>query len=286
MRALLLAIFVAVSTAWAPEARAAPAEPEARPTLNALLGGLVPVPNKNYGLVLENLQSGSRAAVNEDQVFPSASLYKLALAWVVLGRADAGALDLNDQLPIEWDDAVEDEPEGGVAPGDALSVREAMGAMLSRSSNAAAHALLRTLGRHEFNQEMGSLGLNKTRVPDESQLHDAAAVAVTSAADVARLLRLLATSQGLSQPAREELLRELASATSPDALRETLPEGIGIFDKTGNLEDVSNVAALLESPHGMCIVVVLDQGVDPGDARGVIAQVGLTAARLLLPEDQ
>jgi beta-lactamase class A len=213
--------------------------------------------------------------MNESDVFPSASLYKLAVAWFALRQVDAGTLDLDLQVPIAADDTVEPEPDGGFAEGDTPTVREALAAMLSVSSNAAAHAFLRVLGRAEVNAELARIGLNQTRVPDDD-------FAVTSAADMARLMRLIATSPELSAASRAQLLQWLTNIAPPDALRDALPESIGILDKTGNLEDASNVGALLQSSRSSVILVVVDHGVDPGDARGVIAGLGLAAYHALL----
>ena len=252
--------------------------------LDGLLDGLLPEPNPAYGLVLEDLETGARVGLNDGQVFPSASLYKLGLAWLVLRRVDSRALSLDTLLSIEDDDGVEPEPDGGLAIGDTPRVADAVKIMLSVSSNAAAHAFLRTLGRAAFNEEMARIGLSQTRVPDDvsGDAPEGEALAVTTAADIAHLLRLVATSQLLSMSSHDLLTECLASNTPPDALRETLPEGIDVLDKTGNLEDASNVGALLQSARGTVILVVLDHGVDPGDARGVIAQAGEVAYESLL----
>jgi beta-lactamase class A len=242
---------------------------------SGLLDGVLPDPNTDYGVVLEDLASGAQTAVNADMQFASASLYKLGVAWLVLREVDAQVLSLDAPLTIEAEDAVEAEPDGGVAGGDTPSVRDALEAMLSLSSNAAAHAFLRVLGRSSLNQEMQRLGLTQTRVPDDD-------LPVTSAADMARLLRLIATSPELNASSREVLMQCLANDSPPDALRDTLPESVDIADKTGNLEDASNVGALLASTRATVILVVLDHGVDPGDARGVIAQAGQIAYRALL----
>jgi beta-lactamase class A len=122
---------------------------------------------------------------------------------------------------------------------------------------------------------MDRIGLTQTRVPDDS-------LAVTSAADIARLMRLIVTSGDLSTASRALLQQSLANIAPPDALRDTLPDDVVIFDKTGNLEDASNVGALLETPRGRAILVVVDSGVDPGDARAVIAQAGHALYRALL----
>jgi hypothetical protein len=167
---------------------------------------------------------------------------------------------------------------GGLAPGDVPTVREALEVMISVSSNAAAHALLRTLGRHDFNMALASAGLHDTRVPeldgsDQSDLDSA----VTTAADISHLLHEVARARGLSSAMQAELLRLLSSGGPPDALRETLPEEVTVLDKTGNLDDASNVGALLQSARGAVLLVVLNRGVDPGDARAVIARLGRTA---------
>jgi beta-lactamase class A len=254
---------------------------------NGLLDGLAFDVSNDYGLVVEDLLSGAREALNESKVFPSASIYKLGVAWSVLRRADAQQLNLDQQLTIEDEDAVEVEPDGGVAPGDAPTIREALAAMLSVSSNAAAHALLRLVGRAEVNQEMDRIGLTQTRVPENQSEHDlqSDATAVTSASDVAHLLRLIASSPLLNTGSRNELSQWLASPDPPDALRDTLPDGVSILDKTGNLDDASNVGALLHSARGTVILVVLDQGVDPGDARAVIAHLGQAAYQAFLQSD-
>jgi beta-lactamase class A len=252
--------------------------PEREPAaLDGLLDGLAPGDGSAYGLVLEDVGSGARASVNDGQTFPSASLYKLGVAWLTLREVDGGMLSLDDALTIEDEDAVEPEPYGGFKPGDTPTVREALGAMLSVSSNAAAHAFLRVLGRASLNQEMDRIGLTQTRVPDNSDSE-----AVTTAGDIARLLRLISTSPELSVESKGVMAEGMANVSPPDSLRDTLPDSVGIFDKTGNLTDSSNVGALLETPRGTAIVVVVDTGVNPGEARAVIAELGQIAYQTLL----
>jgi beta-lactamase class A len=248
--------------------------------LDALVAQVQPDPSNEYGLLIEDLASGHRLAMNQDRVFPSASVYKLALAWEALRQADRGRIQLDKPLEITAEDAVEDEPAGGLGPGDTPTVREALDLMVSVSSNAAAHALLRLVGRDAFNQDMDQVGLPQTRVPAAEDGSEA----VTSAEDVARLLRFIALGQGLSSPAQSVLHGALQQAQFPDALRDTLPGDVTILDKTGNLDDASNVGAVLSTPRGTVLMVVLDSGVDPGTARGVIAQLGWGAYEAYLQQ--
>jgi beta-lactamase class A len=241
--------------------------------LDGVLANLQPDPTSDYGLVIEDLLSGSRLALNEDRVFPSASVYKLALVWEVLRLADRGRIGLDDPLEITDDDAIEVEPDGGLAPGDTLTVREALEKMVSVSSNAAAHNLLRLIGRDSFNQAMDQLGLTQTRVPEVEDGTEA----VTSAEDIALLLRLIAQRRGLSDVSHSALHDMLGQTQWPDALRDTLPDEVLILEKTGNLDHASNVGALLSTERGTVLFVVLDEGVDPGDALSVITQLARAA---------
>ena len=245
------------------------------PALDGVLDGLLPDLGSAYSVVLEDLVSGARTTVNADQSLPAASLYKLGVAWAIMRRVDAGTLREDEQLTIEDDDAIEAEPYGGFGPGDTPTIRDALQGMLSVSSNSAAHALLRILGRDSLAQEMDRIGLHQTRVPDDGQ-------AVTSADDIALLLRLIATSPDLSQSSRAAIAQGMSSIAPPDALRDTLPNSVGVYDKTGNLDDASNVGALLETPRATAILVVIDTGVHPGEARAIIARAGQIAYNSLL----
>jgi beta-lactamase class A len=252
------------------------AEQPADAQVGAVLAEVEAEAADTYGLVVEDLRTGSRSALNEDRVFASGSVYKLALAWQVLRQVDSGVFALDDGLLIGGGDAAEVEPRGGFGAGDTPTVRQALRAMLSVSSNSAAHAFLRLMGRPSFNAAMHSLGLSSTRVPEVAADDPGwdASEATTSAGDVARLLRLLATGDGLSETSQNELLAALAVGGWPDALRDALPSDVLILDKTGNLDRASNVGALLVSERSTVVMVVLDDGVDPGEARAVIAQLG------------
>src|SRR5215467_2895094 len=61
---------------------------------------LLPDPNTSYAFVIEDITSGARIGLNDTAALPSASLYKLAVAFAVMRQTDAGALHLDSQIPI------------------------------------------------------------------------------------------------------------------------------------------------------------------------------------------
>jgi beta-lactamase class A len=206
-------------------------------------------------------------------------VYKAWLAYLVLREVDRGRIELDDALTIEAEDATEVEPDSDVALGDEMTVQEALEAMMGPSSNAAAHRLLRAVGRPALNEALAALGLHSTQVPllvhEDGPSHQGfePAVAVTTAHDTALLFRRLATEPLLSSGSRQQLWRLLALPEDLDPIAPRLPAEAEVRVKLGNLEDASNAAGLIETPAGTLIVSVFDERVDPGVARAVIADL-------------
>jgi beta-lactamase class A len=234
----------------------------------------------HYGLVLEHVERGERVALDDRRSFAAASTYKLALAYEVLREVRDGRLQLDRRLTIGDDDAVEPEPAGGLAVGEEVTVRRALEATMSVSSNAAGHALLRLVGRGQLNSSLANLGLADTRVPPDAGPFAlwrnvvGPPIAVTTPADMARLLRLLARGELLDRAGQAELRRLLRLREALDPLASALPPDTVVLAKVGNLEAVSNVAGLIETPAGALVVTIYSQDVDPDAARRLCGQLG------------
>jgi beta-lactamase class A len=255
-----------------------PAPLVAGSSLTADLDRLLQDQQGSYGVLVEAQASGERYEHQADDVFRSASVYKLPLAIEVLRRVDRHQLDLDDQLTIADEDATEGEPLGGVYPGDTITVQQALTLITGVSSNAAAHALMRLIGRSELDQSWSRLGWHATLVPRAESSDDSsdAPAAVTSAADMADLFDRLLRGQLLTVTNSLRLLQLLSAPDQLDPIGPALPEGTAHVGKTGNLDDASTVASVVYTPTGPLIVVVLDQGVEPASARAVIGTVVAT----------
>jgi beta-lactamase class A len=238
------------------------------------------------GLVVEHVVSGARVEQQAERPFTAASVYKLAVAYEVLSQVDQRRIGLDEMLTIQPVDLL-DQQAGDLTAGQVLTVRRALETMLGDSSNAAAFGLLRLAGRPRLNADLVELGLRETSVPllrGERALPGAAPhdqeLAVTSAADMARLLRLLTTERLLTPASRQELRRLLAQGEPADPLRVGVPREAAVFAKAGNLPGISNVVGWVETASGPVIVVVLTEAVDPTLARGVIADLGRAVYQL------
>jgi beta-lactamase class A len=266
-----LHLFGGVALATSVAAPVKPPVPDPRlASLAAQIDGLLQERSGAYGVTVEWVPTHQRATHDAEREFESASVYKIAVAYEVLEQVDNGQMSLEDRVTIADDDATEAEPDGGLAPDDEVSVREALQTMMGVSSNSAAHALMRLVGRAEINASLQALGLQATHVPGDD---DPDGSAVTTASDMAYLLELLADDRLLSDESRQKLRSLLALPKDLDPLADGVPEGTQVLSKPGNQERASNIAGLIATPGGSLIVSVFDEDVDPGDARATIAAI-------------
>jgi beta-lactamase class A len=284
---------VAGATVIAPPPRAptrppadspAPSPTAVDPTqvLAAALAPLVGGPAR-VGIVVEHVTSGARFEHAAAEPGPSASVYKLFVAHEVLTHVDRGVMSLRDGLTIEAVDALED---GWEDVGDGLTVRQALETMMGGSSNRAAFALLRLLGRAEVNARLVDLGLRRSSVPllsgqralPGSAPHDDE-YAISAPADLAALLRLVATEQSLSPASHAELRRLLALEETVEPLRDALPSG-AVLAKNGWMPGLRNVAGFVETPSGPLVVVAFVDAPTDAAAEAQLAAIGRALGRL------
>ena len=114
------------------------------------------------GLVMVDLRSGDRCAVNADRPFRTASLYKTVVLAELYRQVQAGLVSLDDPLRIEPRHAIDDAPELRPTTAYTLSVYEAAEAMITYSSNEAAVALRELLGPDLVDQAARWLGMPAT----------------------------------------------------------------------------------------------------------------------------
>src|SRR5262249_45206197 len=91
--------------------------------------------NAVYGVSVVNLANGNVVAVNGEESFPTASMYKLLVMYRVLQAVDAGRLSLDDQITITDRDMA--AGDWVYSPGDTPTVGDALNRMITVSSNSA-----------------------------------------------------------------------------------------------------------------------------------------------------
>ncbi|HEX2173884.1 MAG TPA: serine hydrolase [Dehalococcoidia bacterium] len=214
-----------------------------------------------YGIVVIDLATDARYALNPSEPFPPASLHKLLIMAEVYRQVEAGDLTLEDRIVITPEDSEIGEPAGGLPIGAEVTVNQAVTAMAEVSSNAAAAALVRRLSPAAVGQAAEWLGLRDTRFDPARDRQ-----AVTTAADQAEYFERLVRGQIVSREASQQILNHLARSQLNNRLPAGLPPGTVVAHKTGDLEGFVHDAGVVYGPRGPIVVALLSGRVGNGQA--------------------
>lgn len=212
-------------------------------------------------VVIKDLSSPHRFAILEDEVFPIASLIKLAILWELFARIEKGEISLSDSHVLRESDKV-----GGFGvlkelhEGLTLTIEDIAKLMIILSDNVATNILIDKLGMEAINETSQLLGLKDTKL--ERKMMDADAKArgldnYSTAADVARILELYVTSDLLSKESRNKMIDIMKRQQCNNKFPRFLPEDYQLAHKTGDLPGIEHDAAIFDFTNRKVIAVVL-----------------------------
>lgn len=264
------------------------------------------------------LSGGADIAYHADQLEVMASVFKLPVLIALLRAADAGEVDLGEQMAI---------PVQGRAPGSTglsvmtdavtMSLRDLARWMIVVSDNAASDLVLQRIGMPAVNSAMTELGCRSTRVTQDvrdifdtivadaslssiAEFNAAPTVAQLSrmralrpletnygtARDLTRLLSLLWTNQAASPKACALGRQILRQQVWPHRMASGFPEDdVATAGKTGTLATVRNEVGVVTYPDGesYAIAVFTTAAVSAAKHPAADAVIG-TAARIAVDE--
>jgi beta-lactamase class A len=120
----------------------------ARAAVEADLARIAQTSGGEVGVLARHLESGLTLSLNDGQLFPMASTFKVAVAGAVLAQVDAGRLSLEQMISVDPALVLQSE---GIAetfpfPGVSASVRNLLETMLTHSDNTATNVLTQLAG--------------------------------------------------------------------------------------------------------------------------------------------
>lgn len=216
-----------------------------------------------YAIYIESLTSGERYGLNDKDVFPAASLYKLFLMAAVLEAIDAGQLTLDIGLTAQksylsqkfggTDFGYEEAPET-----ISYSVDEALQRVGRISDNFAAIMLADRVGWDKVQEMANKLGAVNTTIKDPFS---------TSVSDIGLFFKKLYLGEVVSKDVSGKIADYLSLSKISDRIPAQLPQGIKVVHKTGELRGVRNDAGIVylqsETPG-------VSEKVTPGVARAYV----------------
>jgi len=230
---------------------------------------------------------------NADVVMHAASTMKVAVLIEVLRRSERGELDLDAGIPVvNRFHSVVDGSEFALDPKDdedptlyehldqLVPVRELTRRMIVRSSNLATNLLLDRLTPAAIQSTIESLGTTHMKVLrclEDQKAFDAGITNVTTARDLAILMRAIATGSAFTTlPSRTLAKQFLAAQEFNDMIPAGLPAGIRVLHKTGDITRIRHDAAIVYPDTGAYpyVLVVLTRGFDdPKEATDTVVRI-------------
>lgn len=184
-------------------------------------------------VVQQTSGNGWSARADSSRGMPSASTYKLYIAWMLFNRIDNG--------DTRWNDSMLDTTVSGC-----------FDRMIIASTNACAEAWIGQFGRANINNFLHSRGYSGgTSFTNQIATH-------TTADDLARFLIALERGENIRGANRDRLLHSMAI----HPFRQGVPAGSAgtVRDKVGFLWDYVHDAAIVHHPRGNYVIVVMTKG--------------------------
>ena len=160
-----------------------------------------------------------------------------------------------------------------------------MDVMISDSSNEACNELISLMGMDEINCFIKENGFADTLL-QRRMLADRTNENFTSVKDVVRVLLEIYRGEYVSKEGSLRLLSDLKAQTHRNKIPSGLPDSAMCANKTGELSDVENDAAIIWSSTGPYIMCVMSSHVQPGRAQGRIRELASTVYEILTDEPE
>jgi beta-lactamase class A len=231
------------------------------------------------GLSVKDLTTGRTLEIRPQERFPQASSIKLAVLYELYRQAEEGSLRLDEvtqpPLPRVGGDGVLQRLGGQVR----LTWRDLAVLMMGWSDNEAANRLIDRVGRDAVNRRLDGLGLPETRLRRRMMDLEAARRGeenVSTPAEMRRLMEAIRGGTGLG-PDRARDLLAVAAVPRTSPFRAPLPEDLQVAFKSGELEGVRCVTALVEVPGRPYVATIMTTYLRR-DADGEVAIREISAA--------
>jgi beta-lactamase class A len=211
-----------------------------------------------FGIVVKDLSTGYEVRLNDHYPFQAASLYKLPVMYEVFKQRDLGAFSLSEDLTIGYDDVSMDLGTLPWPAGTRITIGTALERMVTISDNAGAFMLTKKVGTYRVNDDAEVLGMDETHIhSDDLQ---------TSAADMARLLEIIARGQAISPETSAEMVQLMARQQVRDRIPVLIPAEATVANKTGNWENAAHDVAIVYGPRSTLVIAFLADAVTDVDA--------------------
>ncbi|MED4907495.1 class A beta-lactamase-related serine hydrolase [Brevibacillus centrosporus] len=256
-------------------------------SLSTQIAQLVENAGGEWGIYLEDLQTGETLAFNEHKRFYAASVIKVPIMTAVFAEAYAGNIALEQKIKLRQEDLV-----GGagvlqhMTPGTELTVQDIVTLMIIQSDNTATNILIDLVGTESIRAAMQKTGMTNSQfynklmvVPAELEGYNE-----LTAADMGSHFRYLATGKVISYDSCLKMMAILKQQQHRDRIPFHFPDPDGdvigmlpkweLANKIGSVTHITHdTGVLFVGPHAVTICA-LNKGLEQIPAAQTIAEIG------------
>jgi beta-lactamase class A len=266
-------------------------------SLEEKISSCITVDNVDFGIAIQHIESGEETTIHGEEVFPTASVFKVPVMVEVFNQARQGKFDLDDRLELK--DKYKTLTTGvllTLQEGLMLSIRDLMMLMTIVSDNVATTMLLNLVGAENVTRTMHALGftsmsivmtvhemfLHAFGIPEQTDISLAALQAraqevqmdynsrtfssekdnnVSSAVDMTRLMAKIFKGEIVDAAACKEMVEILRNQQYNSRVSRNLPWR-SVPHKTGTMRGLRNDSGIItcsEDSHAAFTVFSFDR---------------------------
>ncbi|HLR34470.1 MAG TPA: serine hydrolase [Tissierellales bacterium] len=236
----------------------------------------------NVGVAIKDLNNQGFLLINEEKVFPSASLIKLFILAEVCKQVKEGKIKLSEEITLT--DEVKVGGDGilkELNSGHNFTIEELITLMIILSDNTATNIIIDLIGMEVVNDFIKGLGFDSTTL--QRKMMDSEAVKAnkenfTSAKDILTILDLLYKGELIDEESSAFMIDILKRQQVKGRLDLYLPEDTIIAHKTGDLDYLEHDVGIVYSENNPYIICVLtNENISNKDGREIIGKVSKVA---------
>ncbi len=216
----------------------------------------------DIGVYVRNLKTGQMAAVNQDTLFPTASMIKVSILCGVFDKIDKGELKYNQELlyrdSLKYDDGV----TGSFRDSTKIELAELITLMITLSDNTASLWLQGLAGGGAtINTWLENNGFHQTRVnsrtPGRQAIRETYGWGHTSPREMAELMAYIYQGRAVSAAGSEQMFRVLSRQYWDGEGLSQIPPTVHVAMKNGAVNASKSEAMVVNAPSGDYVYSVI-----------------------------
>ena len=246
---------------------------QAQPSLEQNVRALIAQSGAEVAVAFRTLDGSQELLIDVDKPFHAASTMKVPVLIELYRQAEAGALRLDDPLPIvnEFKSIVDGSPYK-LSVGDdsdavvyanigkTMTLRALGEAMITVSSNFATNLLIEKLGVEKIKatvKRLGADGMQVLRGVEDQKAFDKGLSNQTTARGLLVLFEKLGRGEAVSKTADAEMIEIHKRQKFNSAIPAGVPAGTAVAHKTGNITRIHHDAGIVYGPKPYVLVVLV-----------------------------